>query len=265
MNAKNHTLRSILALFGAFCIAYNLACLTHELGHALAVTIGGGAAERITLNPFSYSYTHYADVGRSRMFASAGGVLFGTPAGLFAWLFTRRSKTFFLLPLRLCGAISFSVNGIYLLADPLLGMNGDASSLLRLGLPPWVVMSTAGGLILAGLLLATQTQPALGIRPGHSFIGRLGILWGGILPYLGLVAVYNALHPAQPGPLVWGLVAAGGGLAALVWAVFGWAVHEAFGWPQEPAAEPGWSHALGLLAAGVLVLYLIRAYPVWYF
>ena len=169
MKRSSLPFRNIVALIGAFCISFNLTSITHELGHALAVRLGGGVAERITLNSFSFSYTRYADVGRDRAFAAAGGALFGSLAGLTAWLFTRRSRSALALPLRLCGMLAFSVNGLYWLTDPLLNMKGDASTLLRLGWPPWVIVTVGGGLLLVGLLLGNPDPSRFG-RPSNRFL-----------------------------------------------------------------------------------------------
>jgi hypothetical protein len=256
-------MRSALALCGAYAIAYILSIILHELGHGLAVILMGGEITKITLHPFGLSYIYYSLRGSNPAFASSGGLLYGTLFGLAMWLLTLLIHGPYLLPLRLIGMQSTAYNGLYLLLDLTVSLKGDPTALVESGVSRDALMGMGTFLLLVALALALHLQPALGIGPRDGFFRRLGILWGGILPYFILIALYDVLFLKLPGSLVW--IGCGGAAILAFYAAAGrWVQCEA-GWPDEPPAEIGWGPALGLLAGGMSLILAVLAFPVWNF
>jgi Peptidase M50B-like len=74
---KHRILKLSIFLFGSFSFSWVLGTVFHELGYAIAMWVTGGKVSRITINPFSWSYTYYASSPRYPAFSSWAGMLLG--------------------------------------------------------------------------------------------------------------------------------------------------------------------------------------------
>ncbi|MHC5058384.1 MAG: hypothetical protein ACYTKD_27315 [Planctomycetota bacterium] len=120
-------LQNAFALFGMLAITYNAANALHEIGHVFGVSVGGGAASQITLNPFFWSRTYYSS-NPSPMLAAWGGPIGGVvlglaPAGILVLLGYQVPRL-----LAVLAVASLGVNGVYLTAE-IAGNTGDGADL----------------------------------------------------------------------------------------------------------------------------------------
>jgi hypothetical protein len=254
INKDQNLFKVTLFLFGAFSLGLNLSTFLHELGHAEAMWLTGGSIEKITLNPFSWSYTHYATVPRYPILSSAAGVIFGTLSAwlLFAlvWRWRRRPWTFVFL---MTGVAATASNGLYWLTDAWLDVGGDAAYMIYLGVSKYL-LAGAGFLLLGGsVLLGAYSVQVLGFRPG-AFLTRALVLEGGILPYMACTLVYSYLF--KPSEFLFrGVYAFSAAYLLLLIAVFSCLVQ--LRQPaSEPWIEPGWASTLSLLAGAISVIAL---------
>ncbi len=206
--------RQIALLFGSFCFGYNAATALHELGHALAAWMTGGAVQTMILHPFSTSFTEIASDPHPRI-THIAGVVFGPAVALLGVWVAWPVRSAYCMPIHLTGVTALASSGIYLLIGTVMGV-GDADDLLRMGVPAFPLI-LGGSLLLAGsLMLATAILPLLGIGRQHSVWRRIVLFEGSIVPYLGLILAYQWW--AEPdGVAGWtALIAAGIGVIALV-------------------------------------------------
>jgi hypothetical protein len=185
--------KNALLLFGMFTVAYNLATAVHELGHVLGVTLGGGSASHVKLNPFTWSYTFYASNPRP-LLASWSGSLFEIVLSLAivaAVRILRASVPTFLL---LIAIVALGTNGVYL-AGGTLGHAGDAADLIRLGISPIAVFIVGTLMMLAAGGSIIVLQPRFGIPYTASIWHRATVIVGGAGAYLVIMLLYVALLP----------------------------------------------------------------------
>jgi hypothetical protein len=202
------------------------------------------------------------------VFTLWAGAFYGTLFGLLVWFLTLRAQGPFWLPLRLYGMLAPADNGIYLLLDSLTGNgSGDGSRLVAYGVPVLTVAGVGAGMLLLSLILALHLQAAMGIDPRDSFGRRLGILWGGFLPYMILETLYTISFPRSlDWAVFWLLLLVIMAIMALVgvlpYTIISWLIQNLFWWPEEPGE---WIHGfqafilfvLGI-ATVVVTLYVFR-------
>lgn len=120
-NDRMRLFKSSLLLFGSFAIGFNLAIALHELSHAMAMWATGGTVERITLHPFSRSYTYYGSQPKLPMLTASAGIVFGT---LFALLLLvlvsrfRHEPWFLIFIMTAIGGTAN--NGLYAIIDSIM-------------------------------------------------------------------------------------------------------------------------------------------------
>jgi hypothetical protein len=246
-----------LLVFGAFTIGYNLANLLHELGHVIFISISGGRADHITLNPFSWSYTYYRVVPSNTTLTDAGGVLFGAlTALLFIFLAGRLHDLRWQLIFRMAALASLAINGLYLLLDPLLKSGGDATQLLKDGLP-LALLLVAGLLLLAGAgHQALQLIPISGFQPQDRLPAYLLTLGVSFLPYFLGILIYNSVFdPRQM--RMWSIYAGAGLLVVFFLALLSHKSASHSKWdPKASLAGQGWPFSLYLAGFGLLAITL---------
>ncbi len=205
---RTRAFHSILLLFGAFTIAFNLAVAFHELGHATAVLIDGGQIQEFVLNPFSWSWNLGRGV-RDILFTAWGGVTIGLGYTLIPLFFISLVKNNGIkLVLKLLAGLGFLINGIYLIFGVLYNV-GDGAELTSLGVSPILLSAMGSVYVLFALIIWSEAQRNLGIDPQQSFSRRLLVMIAGVAPYMAMIVLYNYLYNSEQ-LLLWGGFAATG-------------------------------------------------------
>ena len=194
---KSHIIKLSLFLFGSFSFGWVLGTVFHELGHAISVWVTGGRISHITINPFSWSYTYYASSPRFPAFSSWAGMLLGSGIGLILLFIVTRRHTPFLFPFVLAGALPILKDGGYYLVDILIGYKGDATDLVQLGIPKYIVLAVGVLWLILGLYLLISLINLSGVRPDEPFTNRLVLFGFGILPYFQLSAIYTMIYAKE--------------------------------------------------------------------
>jgi hypothetical protein len=211
---QTRTFHSILLLFGAFAINFNLTVAFHELGHATAVLIDGGKIQEFVLNPFSWSWNLGGGV-QNILFTAWGGVTIGLAYTIMPLLFVRLVKNNSMkLVIKLLAGLGFLINGIYLIFGVFYNV-GDGAELISLGVNSNLLIVLAFVYILFAFLIWADSQRNLGIDPQASFSRRLFVMTAGIIPYMVMIVLYNFLFNSEQIVLWGGYAAAGVALAGL--------------------------------------------------
>jgi hypothetical protein len=185
----------ILLLMGSFAIAFILSTFLHELGHAVALWVQGGEVSRITLHPFSWSVTYYADTrGANPAVLTWSGAVLGSIFSLLIGGLAFQIKHSLMLPFVLTAAAGLAKNGGYFLVDSLILTGGDASSLIARGTHPAVTVAFSVVLLLGGILLFFLLIPLLGLNTEDGIRARLAIMLGGVSPYACLLVLHNLFY-----------------------------------------------------------------------
>jgi hypothetical protein len=229
---RNRTFHSILLLFGAFIIGFNLAVAFHELGHATAVLIDGGQIQEFVLNPFSWSWNLGRNV-QDILFTAWGGVTIGLGYTFIPLFFIRLVKNNVMkLVIKLLAGTGFLINGIYLIFGVLYKV-GDGAELTSIGVSPAMLLVMGSVYVLFSLVIWSDVQRNLGIDPQESFSRRLLVMIAGVAPYMAMIVLYNYLFNSEQLILWCGYAVTGVALACLfalcghLWAkqVYGGAHH----------------------------------------
>jgi hypothetical protein len=216
---RTRAFHSILLLFGAFTIAFNLAVAFHELGHATAVLIDGGQIQEFVLNPFSWSWNLGCGV-RDILFTAWGGVTIGLGYTLIPLFFISLVKNNGMkLVIKLLAGLGFLINGIYLIFGVLYNV-GDGAELTTLGVSPTLLSAIGSVYVLFALIIWSEAQRNLGIDPQESFSRRLLVMITGVAPYMAMIVLYNYLYNSEQ-LLLWGGFAATGMAVASLFALCG--------------------------------------------
>jgi hypothetical protein len=186
-----------LFLFGSFTFGWTLGTVFHELGHAISMWITGGTVSRITINPFSWSYTYYGTSPRFPAFTTWSGVVLGSVLGLLLLFIVTRKHSPYFFPFVLASVAPILNGGGYYLVDILVSHRGDASSLLQSGTPKFVLLGAAVFWLILGLYLVIRLINLSGVKPEDPFINRMVIFGFGILPYFQLSALYSMIYTPE--------------------------------------------------------------------
>jgi hypothetical protein len=187
-------LRTSLFLLGSFAIGYNAAVAVHELGHALSLWITGGAVARITLAPFSKSFTYYGSLPAFPLFTAWAGLAFSSAVGLLLLACFWTWRSFWNFPLMMIGLCAMAVNGLYFTIDSLLLAGGDATHIILLGTPRPLVLAVGTGLTLLCLIVGYLLLSRFVLAPTDGALWRLIILGGGVGPYLIAMLLYQIYY-----------------------------------------------------------------------
>lgn len=247
-------LKKSLMLLGAFSFGYNAATAIHELGHALALWTTGGSVTRITLHPFSWSYTYYGSPPTCPLLTAWAGVLFSSSLGLLLLIVIRPRRGAWTVPLALMGLCTLMVNGLYLIMDSVFLAGGDATTIIAHGTPRAVVLVIGVGLAALGLVVGYLLLPRLGLTATDGVVSRVAVLEGGVGPYLIAMLVYQVWwRQSEIG--LWLAYVLTGVLILACLAIGSWFIEKRWT-PQFRYAPliPSWSTAVGCLVAGTVVL-----------
>lgn len=245
-------MKTSLLILGAFCIAYNLGSILHELGHGVAVWLSGGKISSIVLHPFSWNWISYHS-NPNPLLASWGGVLFGVLFAVALSSIALLARSPFLTPLYLLAGCALATNGIYLAVAAVADV-GDAGNLLSQGVPRAFLVAVGLFLMLLSFLWSSLIQPLIGIPADVPLGRRLLTLHAGITPYLIAMAAYALLFAKAESPLF--LAFAGAGIVAVTAiAISGHVLRNvAVGLPRLGYIDPSWASAIVLLTVGIVVV-----------
>lgn len=120
----------------------------HELGHVIGCLASGATVEAVILWPWTISETVRSG-SQAPLIDTWAGPLLGMLLPVVAWLICRRQPK---LSAWVAGWVGFCLvaNGVYLAAG-WVEPAGDASDLMRLGMPVWVLFTVGVAAVLAGL------------------------------------------------------------------------------------------------------------------
>lgn len=214
---NSNVIKLILLLFGFVTIGMSVAIKLHELGHAVAMWVTGGQVERITINPFSWSYTYYASAPLFPIVTSWAGVVMGTVFAVLLLLISGLlNNQYLLLLLMITNVVAAAQNGLYLLIDSLLLIGGDATHLIALGVSKIVLIGVGTFLVGSSVLLAVFAFRLVGFQPNDSLLKRTLILEAGVLPFFVATVVYQVIFNVEEILLFSGSVFAAAALVLIV-------------------------------------------------
>ncbi len=205
-------LQQMLIVLGMFVFSYNFGNLIHESGHALNAVLTGGSLNKITMSPLSWCYASTS--GGNETFVVWGGFLWQTIVPtvvlLLLWYFKSRLSLYALFLV----LVSFGASGVYMIAGAVAGV-GDGGSLVRYGVPPFLLLTVGSVLLLFCLALSLPMGVLLGIgRKQTSFISTMMVLMP-IQMYFLAMLIYNLMeNPSEK--MVWSGFAIGGIFATLI-------------------------------------------------
>lgn len=243
------TFQRFLIVLGVFVFAYNASTIVHELGHGLTLIATGGELDFIEVSPFSWSYAHYRS-NPEPMATSWSGFLWETIFGVLAfsilWIAKSRLSLFGVV----LAIASLAGTGIYMLVGAVLRI-GDSAALIRMGVPPAVLVITGSVLLLLVLPLILPLGGLLGVGKGKNKLRITILVFSPIVAYLLAMVAFNLWH--NPDEWLMWVASVGGGLLLVV--LVSVAVH--FAWPwcggaetQRRAIPINWRMCLLSLALG---------------
>ncbi len=180
-----------LFIFGSFSFGWILGIVLHELGHAVAMWLTGGIVDRITITPFSWSYTYYGSTPKYPQFTTWSGTLLGSLFGAIILLISSKKATPYVVPFLFMGVSPMLNGGGYYVIDPFISKRGDPTSLVRSGVPMYIVLGVGILLLALGAYLVVRYIHWSGIEQQDSLQERLIIFGSGILPYFVLAMLYS--------------------------------------------------------------------------
>lgn len=266
-SARPSTPRTLLLLAGSFAFAFCLQTVVHELGHFLAGLAAGAGEGRLMLHPFGDSRVVFGrEPGLAGQVAVglagiAADLLLATGVSALAW---RRGGAG-AVPLLLWGAIAYIGEGVGMAASLLAYATSrgprvyeDATQLLRIGVPAFLVWAAAALLVAAGLARLAALMPLAGVSAESPFSRRLEAYLAALPLYFGVAAAYLAAIgpraggalPVRLGQLALSLVFALV-LALLHRPLSGFLARAGLG---KPSAEPGRGAAAAAGLAGFLAV-----------
>jgi small basic protein len=249
MQGVQRFVKRALFVFGSFSFGWVLGIVLHELGHALAMWLTGGIVERITITPFSWPYTYYGSAPRYPQFTTWAGLLIGSALGLVVVFGVRKRTTPYLLPFLFAGLAPMLNGGGYYLVDTFVSKQGDATDLIRAGVPEYVVIG-AGILFLAvGAGFVIRYAYRLGLTPREAFLERALLLASGVLPFFVLSLIYTSA--VEPEDLMTGVLAIA--IASFFVVLVAWASLK-YANPDRAATEVEWVHALYAALLGLAAI-----------
>ncbi|MEW5960516.1 MAG: hypothetical protein AB1801_22555 [Chloroflexota bacterium] len=250
-------MRRILFIFGSFCVGFNAARASHELGHVIALWLSGGRGVLITLHPFTWSFAGF-QTNPNPLATAWGGVILGPSLALLllliSWPFRKRAYLALVLT-AMTAVCSLAHTGLYLLVGTALDA-GDPGSLLRLGMPRPLLLGLGLLTIIGACFLTATFLSLIGLASGESLGRRALLLELGILPYLLLMLAYQLIHDDNPAGLRFWLVSIGAvPILILFIALSPHLLSASLRYKLSlPAIEPSWKAVVGSLGLGALVV-----------
>jgi len=184
-----------LTLFssGSFSFGWILGIVLHELGHAVAMWITGGIVNRITITPFSWSYTYYGSIPKYPQFTTWAGALLGSLFGLIVLFLIRKKATPYSVPFLYLGIAPMLHGGGYYLLDTFVTKRGDASNLIRSGVPIIVVLAVGFLLAVGGIFFLIKYFYWNGLSPRDTFLHRCIVFGIGVMAYFLLGLIFSVV------------------------------------------------------------------------
>jgi|GEM_PF-3272154 len=189
----NHLKASIL-LFGTYSFAVSVANLFHEFGHALYIWSAGGNVW-YDINPFGTVFgVVQGDINLGASIYHWGGTLSATFLGILLLGLLWRRFNLYWAPVVMTGVVSVLFSGGNLLPGVLFDSSGDATRLMDLGTPRWIILCVALILLLLGLWLAARwLVPLTGLHADEGWNKYLIVFLLGFGPYTLIEVVYSIL------------------------------------------------------------------------
>ena len=137
----------IILVGSTVALSWLLMMAVHELGHVLHAGLSGGRVTAVILHPLAISRTDVTP-NPHLQFVAWGGAIWGTALPVLALLIVRYFGWRYAYLVSFFAGFCCVANGAYLAAGSLV-MVGDAADLMRVGVPPWFLVSI--GLPLCGI------------------------------------------------------------------------------------------------------------------
>ena len=251
MNNSKRIIKLVLFTSGSFSFAWVLGIVLHELGHAVAMWTTGGIVDRITITPFSWSYTYYGSTPKYPQFTTWSGALLGSLFGLIILFIIRNKPTPYSVPFLYLGIAPMLHGGGYYLLDTFVTKRGDAASLIRSGVPISVVLAVGFFLAVIGIFFLIKYFYWNGLSPRDTFPQRCIVFGIGIIAYFVLGLIYSIV--LEPESLMQDVIA---NVLLILFAIFAGFVSMKI--PQiekyQLASKVQWHHVAYAIVLGSLAI-----------
>ena len=179
MNELKPFWKSLLLLFFSFTFA-NYACVAlHEIGHVLAIFIGGVNNVKLFIHPYLSSYVRWSAIPELIGYIDAAGPLFNIAMSVILFLALYRIRRPMLLPFLLMAPISMFQEGLNSMMQVFLGSPGtDSMNIIKSGVPLLAVLFLSIVFFIAGILLFTSLLEMFAIKNEHPFWRTFLIIFG---------------------------------------------------------------------------------------
>jgi hypothetical protein len=247
-------LRRILTLFAGFVIGMHLAVFLHELGHALGYWVSGGTVKAIVMEA-PLPAGHVKGISPNSFLPVWGGVGFGTLIAM-APLFTARwlaGRTCVRFAMMMTAAFCLGHNGMYLFVGGLIPF-ADASFMIALGTPRWLLFLFGIPLVATFVFVLTQAIRAVDLRPSESIWKWIIITELGLWSFLALMMTSMVFMPVPTE--VRKPTLAFVGCYAACFAIAAWRARSVSRQSEAPGLQmpANWSTAANLFMAAVLLV-----------
>jgi hypothetical protein len=176
-------------MLGCYAFGFNLHSIMHELGHAVAIWLQGGAMTGFFFHPFDACYNYSTSVPNHTLLY-AGGALFGGTATLLFPILAARWRTAFMAPLVAACMAGLVTTSRWMILVSRSTADTDYSRLVELGVPAGLIIGVGIVFLLLGVSVFVVFLPLFGISPQAAFGRRLLVLELGIVPYFVATKLY---------------------------------------------------------------------------
>lgn len=194
INIKPNITRSALLFFLSYVFGVVLHCMIHEFGHAITIWIQGGAMTGFYFHPFNGGLNSSTYVP-NHILLYAGGAFFGLPLTIIFMLFALKKKSPVMFPFIVAGSFGFFSSGLWMLRSlSRPDIFTDYTSMIKLGVPGFVMLLTGIIYISFGLLARIFFLPLAGITHETNYPRRISIYLLGVIPWYLLMGLFNIFY-----------------------------------------------------------------------